>query len=106
MHRGAGARSKRPVDRGGFDRGTPPGHRVPGRRGPSRSPARGRGGAVPEDRSFIGGGIMIVDVHSHTWSYPDHFDDSFVNGMKIARPGVTINIHVDFDAFMKAMAPC
>jgi len=49
---------------------------------------------------------MIVDVHTHTWKYPGHLDEAFVDGIRVARPGVAIDINVEFDRFMEAMAPC
>lgn len=49
---------------------------------------------------------MIVDVHSHTWRYPEHLDDRFVEGLKIARPGVEIQVTVEYERFMEAAAPC
>ena len=49
---------------------------------------------------------MIVDVHSHVWTYPDHFDESFTEGLRAARPGVAINLTVSFEPFMEAMRPC
>ena len=30
---------------------------------------------------------MIVDVHSHTWRYPEHFTDDFREQAKKARQG-------------------
>jgi hypothetical protein len=49
---------------------------------------------------------VIVDVHAHTWRYPEHIDESFIEGLKVARPGVEIKITVDFEPFLQAMAPC
>ena len=49
---------------------------------------------------------MIVDVHSHVWRYPDHIDETFMEGLRLARPGVKIDISVDFEPFMEAMKPC
>jgi predicted TIM-barrel fold metal-dependent hydrolase len=49
---------------------------------------------------------VIIDVHSHVWRYPDHIDESFMDGLRLARPGVKIDITVDFEPFMEAMAPC
>ncbi|HLF95320.1 MAG TPA: amidohydrolase family protein [Planctomycetota bacterium] len=49
---------------------------------------------------------MIVDVHTHVWRYPDHIDESFMDGLRAARPGVKIDITVDFEPFMEAMKPC
>jgi len=49
---------------------------------------------------------VIVDVHSHVMRYPEHIDEIFMDGMRAARPGVKINITVDFEPFMAAMEPC
>jgi predicted TIM-barrel fold metal-dependent hydrolase len=49
---------------------------------------------------------MIVDVHTHVWTYPDHFDEVFTDGLRMARPGVKIDINVEFGPFMEAMKPC
>jgi uncharacterized protein len=49
---------------------------------------------------------MIVDVHSHVMRYPEHIDEAFMDGLRVARPGVKIDITVEFDPFMAAMAPC
>jgi hypothetical protein len=49
---------------------------------------------------------VIVDVHSHVWRYPEHIDESFMDGLRLARPGARIDITVDFEPFMEAMKPC
>lgn len=49
---------------------------------------------------------MIVDVHAHTWRQPEHIDASFVEEIRLARPGTAVNLTVEFDAFQAAMAPC
>jgi uncharacterized protein len=49
---------------------------------------------------------VIVDVHSHVWNQRDHIDASFVEGVKAARPGVSVDLTVDFAPFMEAMTPC
>ena len=48
---------------------------------------------------------MIVDVHTHVWRHPEHIDESFMDGLRLARPGVTIDINVHFEPFMEAMKP-
>ncbi len=45
---------------------------------------------------------MIIDVHTHAMSYPDHLSDEFVHQADIAR-GYHINLSVDFDTYMKDM---
>ncbi len=47
---------------------------------------------------------MIVDVHTHIFA-PDHFDEGFLDDLRIARPGVEVKIAVTFDEYMQAMAP-
>jgi predicted TIM-barrel fold metal-dependent hydrolase len=49
---------------------------------------------------------VIVDVHTHVWRHPDHIDESFMDGLRLARPGVQIDITVEFEPFMEAMKPC
>jgi uncharacterized protein len=42
---------------------------------------------------------MIVDVHSHVWTYPDHFDDNFRAQAMRARAGVEVDLTVSYDAY-------
>jgi uncharacterized protein len=42
---------------------------------------------------------MIVDVHSHAWSYPDHFTDDFRRQARRARAGVEVDLTVTYDAY-------
>jgi predicted TIM-barrel fold metal-dependent hydrolase len=44
-------------------------------------------------------GIMIVDVHSHTWRYPDHFSEEFRLQAGRARAGVELNLTVHYDEY-------
>jgi hypothetical protein len=46
---------------------------------------------------------MLVDVHTHFWSYQDHFDGNFICDLERA---YSKNIHVDPHAFLEAMKPC
>jgi predicted TIM-barrel fold metal-dependent hydrolase len=48
---------------------------------------------------------VIVDVHAHTWKSPEHIDPEFVQGIAVARPGVKIDINVEFEPFIDAMKP-
>jgi predicted TIM-barrel fold metal-dependent hydrolase len=48
---------------------------------------------------------VIVDVHAHTWKSPGHIDPEFVQGIAVARPGVKIDINVEFEPFIEAMKP-
>jgi predicted TIM-barrel fold metal-dependent hydrolase len=42
---------------------------------------------------------MIVDVHSHAWSYPQHFTDGFRQQARRARAGVEVDLTVTYDAY-------
>jgi len=42
---------------------------------------------------------MIIDVHSHTWQYPDHFSDDFRKQAKRARAGVEVDLTVRYDQY-------
>ena len=42
---------------------------------------------------------MIIDVHSHTWQYPDHFSDDFRNQAKRARAGQEVDLTVRYDEY-------
>ena len=42
---------------------------------------------------------MIVDVHSHAWAYPDHFNDDFREQAKRARAGVEVDLSVRYDEY-------
>ena len=37
---------------------------------------------------------MIVDVHSHTWTYPGDFTESFRDQARRARAGVEVDLAV------------
>ncbi|PQO38144.1 amidohydrolase family protein [Blastopirellula marina] len=47
---------------------------------------------------------MIIDVHSHYWEYPKHFDDTFRQQAQRARSGVEVDLTVRF-ADYQATAP-
>ena len=49
---------------------------------------------------YIHRAIMIIDVHSHTWQYPDHFSDDFRNKAKRARAGVEVDLTVRYDEYV------
>ncbi|MEY3459879.1 MAG: hypothetical protein RL215_3036, partial [Planctomycetota bacterium] len=46
----------------------------------------------------------VIDVHSHFWEYPSHFDDSFRLQAKRARAGVEVDLTVRFEDYA-ATAP-
>lgn len=43
---------------------------------------------------------MIVDVHSHTWQYPAHFNDDFQLQARRARAGVEVDLTVRYEEYM------
>lgn len=43
---------------------------------------------------------MIVDVHSHTWTYPTHFNTDFQQQARRARSGVEVDLTVHYDQYM------
>jgi predicted TIM-barrel fold metal-dependent hydrolase len=45
---------------------------------------------------------MIIDVHSHTWSYSDHFTDDFRHQARRARAGVEVDLSVRFEDYQAA----
>lgn len=44
---------------------------------------------------------MIIDVHSHTWQFPRHFDEDFRNQARRARAGVEVDLTVRYDEYME-----
>ena len=49
---------------------------------------------------------MIIDVHTHAWEFPGHIDPGFMEELVATRRGVTLDIHVEFADYMRAMEPC
>lgn len=47
---------------------------------------------------------MIIDVHSHFWEYPAHFNESFRQQARRARAGVEVDLTVRFEDY-RATAP-
>ena len=47
---------------------------------------------------------MIIDVHTHAFRYPEHISDAFLKEAERARGG-PIDLTIEFDAYMAAMAP-
>ena len=43
----------------------------------------------------------VIDVHSHFWEYPAHFDDSFRLQAKRARAGVEVDLTVRFEDYCR-----
>src|SRR6266446_2408354 len=42
---------------------------------------------------------MITDVHSHAWSYPEHFTDDFRQQARRAKAGVEVDLTVRFEDY-------
>ncbi|MFO0820884.1 MAG: amidohydrolase family protein [Pirellulales bacterium] len=47
---------------------------------------------------------MIIDVHSHAWEYPRHFDDNFREQARRARAGTEVDLTVRYDDYRAAAA--
>lgn len=47
---------------------------------------------------------MIIDIHSHAWSYPKHFSDEFCRQAQCARAGVEVDLSVCYEEY-RAQAP-
>ena len=43
---------------------------------------------------------MIIDVHSHAWKFPDHFNDDFrLQAARRAKAGVELDLTVEYEAY-------
>ena len=49
---------------------------------------------------------MIVDVHSHFFTYPGHFTPDFVNQSRRARNGVEVDLTVRWQEYEATAADC
>lgn len=45
--------------------------------------------------------MPIIDVHSHFWCYPDHFNDDFRQQSRRARAGVELDLTVRFEDYQR-----
>lgn len=45
---------------------------------------------------------MIVDVHSHAWQYPQHFNDDFRRQARRARAGVEVDLTVRYEEYQRS----
>jgi hypothetical protein len=45
---------------------------------------------------------MIIDVHSHAWLYPQHFDDDFVAQAARAKAGGQVDLAVRYEDYRRA----
>lgn len=49
---------------------------------------------------------MIIDVHTHAWQYPDHFDGPFREQARRARGGTEVDLTVVYDDYRATAGPC
>lgn len=49
--------------------------------------------------------MPIIDVHSHFWRYPDHFQDDFRHQAKRARSGSEVDLSVRFEEYQRQSVP-
>ncbi|MBL8852038.1 MAG: amidohydrolase [Planctomycetaceae bacterium] len=49
--------------------------------------------------------MPIIDVHSHVWRYPDHFNDDFRQQAKRARAGVEVDLTVRYEDYARLSVP-
>ena len=49
--------------------------------------------------------MPIIDVHSHYWRYPDHFQDDFRQQARRARAGVEVDLSVRFEDYCRQSVP-
>jgi hypothetical protein len=49
--------------------------------------------------------MAIIDVHSHVWRYPDHFNDDFRQQAKRARAGVEVDLTVRYEDYAQLSVP-
>lgn len=49
--------------------------------------------------------MPIIDVHSHFWRYPDHFQDDVREQAKRARAGIEVDLTVRFDDYQRQSVP-
>lgn len=49
--------------------------------------------------------MPIIDVHSHVWQFPDHFNDDFRRQAQRARPDVALDLTVRFEDYERQSVP-
>lgn len=49
--------------------------------------------------------MPIIDVHSHYWRYPDHFQDDFRQQAKRAKAGIELDLTVGFEDYQRQSVP-
>ena len=50
--------------------------------------------------------FVIVDVHSHFWEYPKHFNDDFKNQAKRSRGDVEVDLTVRWEEYRATAGEC
>jgi uncharacterized protein len=48
---------------------------------------------------------MVIDVHSHTWAFPEHFTADFRNQAKRAKAGGEVDLTVRYEEYRGAATP-
>lgn len=48
---------------------------------------------------------MIIDVHSHAWRFPEHFDESFLAQAKRAKAGGDVDLTARYDDYRRQAPP-
>jgi uncharacterized protein len=48
---------------------------------------------------------MPIDIHSHVWQYPEHFNDEFRTQARRARAGVEVDLTVSYEDYRKTCPP-
>ena len=49
--------------------------------------------------------MPIIDVHSHYWRYPEHFQDDFREQARRARAGTEVDLTVRFEDYLQSSFP-
>jgi len=48
---------------------------------------------------------VIVDVHSHTWQFPQHFNEDFRTQARRARAGVEVDLTIHYEDYQRVSVP-
>ena len=48
---------------------------------------------------------MIIDVHSHTWPFPEAFSEDFIQQASAARANTTVDVSVSYEAYRATVPP-
>ena len=49
--------------------------------------------------------MPLIDVHSHVWRYPDHFNDDFRQQARRARAGIEVDLTVRYEDYARLSVP-